>query len=170
MYANRRYSNDLSIIPVESCRYVGYDKWCSCLIPAKTNTQVKTHDHLKTRSPSKGGTRRNARRLIRKLAAFRRERCSVSPTPITTTAKITVDSESPPTVWVNANICRISHHFPVINPFLHFGPVLRTFLYYLIAFSSIPDRARDAISGWFVGPLVLDKLVKFHDPSLSRSR
>ena len=24
--------------------------------------------------------------------------------------------------------CRISHHFRIKNPFLHFGPVLRTFL------------------------------------------
>ena len=33
-----------------------------------------------------------------------------------------------------------------------------------------PETADDVISGAFVGPVVLDKLVKFHDCSLNRSR
>ena len=56
------------------------------------------------------------------------------------------------------------------TPFLHFGPVLRTFLYYLIAFCSRLEGTGDAISGRFVGPVVVDKHVKLHDHTLNRSR
>ena len=52
---------------------------------------------------------------------------------------------------------------------MHFGPVF-TFLYYLTAFCSRPEEAVDAMSGKFVGPLVLDKCEKFHDIGLNRSR
>ena len=71
---------------------------------------------------------------------------------------------------VNTNFCHILHHFRVISPFRHFGPVLRTFLKYLIVFCRRPERAGDAILGRFEGPLVLDKRVKFRDPSLNCSR
>ena len=50
------------------------------------------------------------------------------------------------------------------------GPVLRTFVEYLITFYSRPEAASDVISGMFVGPVVRDKSVKSHDPSLNRSR
>ena len=57
--------------------------------------------------------------------------------------------------------CHILHHFRVTSLFLHFGPVLRTFLYYSIAFCSRPEGAGNAISGRFVGQLILDERVKF---------
>ena len=41
---------------------------------------------------------------------------------------------------------------------------------YLITFCSQLEEADDVISGGFVGPVVLDKCVKFHDPSLKRSQ
>ena len=116
-------------------------------------------------------------RLIRKLCRYSSPltwRCSVSPIPVATTTKITPDSESPPTVcywWlVNTIFCRISHHFRVISLFLHFWPILRTFLSYLIAVCSRPEGTGDAISDRFVRPLVLNKHVKFDDPNLNRSR
>ena len=49
--------------------------------------------------------------------------------------------------------------------------VLCTFvLQYLIAFCSRLERASDFISGIFVGPIVHDKCVKFHDYHFNRSR
>ena len=50
------------------------------------------------------------------------------------------------------------------------GPVLRTFVQYLITFCSRLKAASKVISGKFVGPVVLNKCLKFHDPSLNRSR
>ena len=50
------------------------------------------------------------------------------------------------------------------------GPVLRTFVQYLIAFCSRSEAPGDVISGMFVVPVVLDKCVKLHEPSLNRSR
>ena len=46
------------------------------------------------------------------------------------------------------------------------------FAHFSVVFNSIlqPTGAGDANSGRFVGPLVLDKHVKLHDPGLSRSR
>ena len=44
------------------------------------------------------------------------------------------------------------------------------FMQYLVKFYSRPKAASDVISGKFVGPIVLDKYVKFHDPSLNYSR
>ena len=44
------------------------------------------------------------------------------------------------------------------------------FVQYLITFCSQPEAAGVVISGLFVWPVVLDKYVKFHDPSLNRSR
>ena len=49
-------------------------------------------------------------------------------------------------------------------------PVLRTFLYYLIAFCSRRETASDVTSGRFVRPIVHDKPVKFRDPHLNRAR
>ena len=40
------------------------------------------------------------------------------------------------------------------------GPVLLTFVQYLITFRSRPDVASDVISGVFVGPIAIDKFVK----------
>ena len=40
---------------------------------------------------------------------------------------------------------------------------------YLIAFCSRSEAAGDAISGRFVWPVVLDKHLKLHDPSLNNS-
>ena len=37
------------------------------------------------------------------------------------------------------------------------GPVIRTFVQYLIAFCSLPETASHVISGMFVGPTVHDK-------------
>ena len=62
--------------------------------------------------------------------------------------------------------CRISYHFRLISLFVHFEPVFRTFMWYLTAFCSRPEWAVDAISGRFMGPLVLAKRVKFHDSGL----
>ena len=45
--------------------------------------------------------------------------------------------------------------------------VLRTFLYYLLAFASRLEGAGDTIYDIFVGSLVLEKPVKFYDPSLT---
>ena len=50
------------------------------------------------------------------------------------------------------------------------GPVMRTFVQHSIAFSSRSEAARDVMSGKCVGLIVLDTCVKFHDPSLNRSR
>ena len=41
---------------------------------------------------------------------------------------------------------------------------------YLIAFRSRPETASDVISCKVVGPIVLDKSLKFRDPCLNRSR
>ena len=43
-------------------------------------------------------------------------------------------------------------------------------LQYLITFCSRPEAAGNVISDLFVGPVVHEKCVKFHDPSLNRSR
>ena len=37
------------------------------------------------------------------------------------------------------------------------GPVLCTFVQYLVTFCSRPEATGDFISGWLVGPIVLDK-------------
>ena len=50
------------------------------------------------------------------------------------------------------------------------GPVLRTFVQKLMAFSSRLERVSDVISSRFVRPIVLDKCVKFRDPRLNHSR
>ena len=51
------------------------------------------------------------------------------------------------------------------------GPVLPiTFVQYLIAFCSRPRETRDVIFGKLVGPFIPEKLVKFGDPRLDRSR
>ena len=41
---------------------------------------------------------------------------------------------------------------------------------YLITFCSRPEDVGDVISGMFVGPVVLHKCVKFHDPNLNGSQ
>ena len=50
------------------------------------------------------------------------------------------------------------------------APVLRTFAQYLIAFCSRLETASDVISGRFVGSIICDEDVKFHDPHLNHSR
>ena len=50
------------------------------------------------------------------------------------------------------------------------GPVLHTYVQYLITFCSRREAASDVISGMFVGAVVLDKRVKFHDPSLNSAQ
>ena len=50
------------------------------------------------------------------------------------------------------------------------GPVLCTFVQYLITFCSCPEAARVVISGRFVRPGVLDKRAEVNDPSLNSSR
>ena len=50
------------------------------------------------------------------------------------------------------------------------GPVLRTFVEYLITFCSRTDAASEVISGRFLGQIVLDKPVKFGGRSLNCSR
>ena len=47
---------------------------------------------------------------------------------------------------------------------------MRTIVQCLITFCSRPEAASDISSGTFVGTVVPDKRVKFHDPSLNRSR
>ena len=49
------------------------------------------------------------------------------------------------------------------------GPILRTFVQYLLTFCSRPEAASDAVSSRVVEPIVLDKWVKFNGPSLNRS-
>ena len=49
------------------------------------------------------------------------------------------------------------------------GPILRTIVQNLIAFSSRPEAASDVISGTVVGPIVPDEPVKFGDTSLNHS-
>ena len=46
------------------------------------------------------------------------------------------------------------------------------FVWYWIAFFACnrPEAASDVVSGRFVRPVVLDKCVKFRDPSLNRGR
>ena len=44
------------------------------------------------------------------------------------------------------------------------------FVQYLIAVCRRLEAASDVISGRLAGPVALDKHVKFHDPSLNRSR
>ena len=46
---------------------------------------------------------------------------------------------------------------------------MRTFVQYIITFCSRTEAASDVISGVFVRPVVFDKSLKFHDPSLNRS-
>ena len=58
----------------------------------------------------------------------------------------------------------------IIRLFYLAGPVLRTFVQYLITFCSRTEAAGDVLSGRFVGPIVLDKPVKFCGPTLNRSR
>ena len=41
---------------------------------------------------------------------------------------------------------------------------------YVVAFCSLLEADSDVISGIFVAPIVSDKLVKFSDPCLKRSR
>ena len=48
------------------------------------------------------------------------------------------------------------------------GPVLCTFVHYLIAFCSRPETATDVTLS-FVGPIVPDGRVKFCDPRLNHS-
>ena len=48
------------------------------------------------------------------------------------------------------------------------GPVVRTFVHYVIAFCSWPETASDVITGRSVGPIVYNKRVKFHDPPSTR--
>ena len=50
------------------------------------------------------------------------------------------------------------------------GSVLRTFVQYLITFCSRSETVGEVISGMVIGPVALDKHVKFHDPNLNRSR
>ena len=50
------------------------------------------------------------------------------------------------------------------------GNALRTFVQYLITYCSRKEAAGDVISTTFVGPVVLDKGLKFHDPNLNLSR
>ena len=47
------------------------------------------------------------------------------------------------------------------------APILRTFMQNLITFCSQPEAASDVISGTLVRPIVVDKYLKFHDPSLN---
>ena len=47
---------------------------------------------------------------------------------------------------------------------------MRTFVQNLITFCSQTEAVGDVISSTFVGPVVLDKRVKFHDTSLNHSR
>ena len=54
--------------------------------------------------------------------------------------------------------------------FMSVAPVLRTFVEYLIAFCSPLEKASDVISDRFMRPIVYDKLVKFCNPRLIRSR
>ena len=49
------------------------------------------------------------------------------------------------------------------------GPVLHTFVKYLVTFCSRLETASDVISGKFVGPIVPNKSVKFCDPRLNLS-
>ena len=53
---------------------------------------------------------------------------------------------------------------------LQSGPVLRTFVQYLITFSSRLETASDVISGKFVRPIVRHKHTQFCDSRLNRSR
>ena len=50
------------------------------------------------------------------------------------------------------------------------GPVLRTFVQYSIAFCTRQEAANDVMSGLFVRLIVPNKIVKFRDPCLNRSR
>ena len=52
---------------------------------------------------------------------------------------------------------------------LQAGPVLRTCVQDSVAFCNRPETAGDIISGRFVGPVVFDERVKFHDPRLNCS-
>ena len=50
------------------------------------------------------------------------------------------------------------------------GPVLHTFVQYLISFCSRLEAASDVVSSRFLWSIVPDKCVKFCDPCLNRSR
>ena len=58
----------------------------------------------------------------------------------------------------------------IIRHFFPTGPVLRTFVQCVIAFSSRSETGSDVISGLFVRPIVLDKCLKFCDSSLNDFR
>ena len=49
------------------------------------------------------------------------------------------------------------------------APVIRTFVQYLVAFSSPAEAASEVISSSFVGLTATDKSVKFRDPRLNPS-
>ena len=58
----------------------------------------------------------------------------------------------------------------LIRLFVRPAPFCATFVQHLITFCSRKSRYSDVISGKLVRPVVLDKLVKYRDPSLNRSR
>ena len=60
--------------------------------------------------------------------------------------------------------------FPSYEPFSAFRTRFAQFTVVFKSDCSRHEGAGDAVSGMFVGPLVLDKRVKVHDPSLSISR
>ena len=50
-----------------------------------------------------------------------------------------------------------------------YGPVVRSFVQYLIAFCSRPKTASGVISSGIVGPILQDKPVELCDPRLNHS-
>ena len=58
----------------------------------------------------------------------------------------------------------------IVRLFVWPDQLLDTFVQYLITFFSRLEAVSYIISGIFVVPVVLDKHLKFHDPSLNRSR
>ena len=93
-----------------------------------------------------------SRRLIRKLADILNSRNLKTPLMLQYT-----------------NILPNLAPFPSYKPF---SALLTRFALFSVVFSSIllPAGRKELLSGTFVGPLALDKHVKFHGSSLNRSR
>ena len=99
------------------------------------------------------GLGETTRRLIRKLAVILHSRNLKTPLTLQYTYLLPYIAPFP----------SYEHSSAFRTHFAHFSVVFSSFL-------QPTGRSCDAISGRFVGPLFLDKPVKFHDPSLNRSR
>ena len=73
-------------------------------------------------------------------------------------------------VFTYVNCIKLTPPVGAHRPTLQINQQLRTFAQYSVAFFRRQEEARDAIFGNFVKLIISDKIVKFGDHSLDRSR